>query len=255
MMKNKSYRFQEKVVLITGGATGIGRITAIRFAEEGAKVVIGDVDDRAQGTIDIIRAAGGEGVFVKTDVVDAAQIDKLMNACIENYGRIDCAFNNAGILPPTVFFHEVKDEDFDKIIAVDVKGVFNSMRAQIRYMMEHGGGAIVNTASVGGVIADPGMCAYVAAKHAVVGLTKSAAIEYGAKGIRVNAIAPGFVETPMTQRWVDDPNFMNMLIPGIAMGRAAKPEEIAGTVLHLCSDDASYTNGQIAIIDGGQTAH
>jgi NAD(P)-dependent dehydrogenase (short-subunit alcohol dehydrogenase family) len=247
--------FDGKVVLVTGGATGIGRATCLAFAEAGAGVVIGDVDRRAAETAKAIEGQGGRALFVETDVVDPAAVNALVEETVSRFGGLHAAFNNAGILPPTCPVHEVTDEDFDCIMAVDVKGVFNALRAEIRYMLANGGGAIVNTASVAGVIADPGMSAYVAAKHAVVGLTKAAAIEYATQAIRVNAIAPGLVHTPMTQRWLDDPDFCKILMAGMPAGRAARPEEIAGTVLHLCSDAASFTNGQIAIIDGGQTAH
>jgi NAD(P)-dependent dehydrogenase (short-subunit alcohol dehydrogenase family) len=248
-------RFKSKVVLVTGGSTGIGHATAIAFAKEGAVVMIGDVDDRAQGTVDEIVSLGGKATFIKTDVADSEQVNSLIDECVKQFGGLDCAFNNAGVLPPTKMLHEVSDNDFERIIAVDVMGVFNAMRAEIGYMLEHGGGSIVNTASVAGVVADPGMSPYVAAKHAVVGLTKAAAIEYAAQGLRINAIAPGLVATPMTQRWLDDDNFRDILLAGSPIGRAAQPEEIAGSVLHLCSTDASFTNGQITIIDGGQTAH
>jgi len=249
-------RFNDKAVLITGGATGIGRATALAFAREGARVMIGDIDQRAAETVQLITSAGGRAVYRETDVVDTGQIEALVAACVKEFGGLDCAFNNAGVLPATEMVHEVKDTDFDRIMAVDVAGVFKAMRAEIRHMLAHGGGAIVNTASVAGVIADPGMSPYVAAKHAVVGMTKAAAIEYARKGIRVNAIAPGLVATPMTQRWLDDPAFREMFFGAVSpIGRAAQPEEIAGTVLHLCSADSSFTTGQIAIIDGGQTSH
>jgi NAD(P)-dependent dehydrogenase (short-subunit alcohol dehydrogenase family) len=248
-------RFQNKVVLITGGATGIGRAAALAFAREGAALMIGDIDDRADETVSLVNAAGGRALFEKTDVSNAAQVDALVAACVSKLGGLHAAFNNAGILPSTEMLHEVRDADFDAIMAVDVKGVFNAMRAEIRHMLANGGGSIVNTASIAGVIADPGMSAYVAAKHAVVGLTKAAAIEYARQNIRVNAICPGLVATPMTARWLADPAFCEAFFAASPIGRAAEPEEIVGSVLHLASSEASFTNGQIAIIDGGQTAH
>lgn len=248
-------RFEGKVVLITGGATGIGRATAIAFACEGADVMIGDIDERAQLTVDEITKAGRRAAFVRTDVCDTGQVSGLVAACVGTFGGLHIAFNNAGVLPSTEQLHEVSDHDFDRVMAVDVKGVFNAMRAEIRHMIDNGGGAIVNTASVAGVIADPRMSPYVAAKHAVVGLTKAAAIEYARQGIRVNAICPGLVATPMTERWLADAAFREAFFAASPIGRAAEPEEIAGTVLHLSSSDASFTNGQIAIVDGGQTAH
>jgi NAD(P)-dependent dehydrogenase (short-subunit alcohol dehydrogenase family) len=165
------------------------------------------------------------------------------------------AFNNAGVLPPPLHFHEVPASDLDHILNVDLKGVYFAMQAEVRHFLSVGGGAIVNTASVAGIVADPGMSAYVAAKHAVVGLTKAVAIEYAQQGIRVNAIGPGFVATPMTQAWLDSEEFKAAFFAQNISGRAAQPEEIAGTVLHLCSDAASFINGALFIIDGGQTAH
>jgi len=248
-------RFVGKTVLITGAASGIGRSAACAFGREGANVMIGDIDGRGEVTANTIVAEGGKAHFRRVDVSKAADIQGLIDECVREFKSLDFAFNNAGVLPPTVFLHEVQDADFDQVIAVDLKGVFYAMRAEITYMLAHGGGAIVNTASVAGVVADAGMSAYVAAKHAVVGLTKSAAIEYARNGIRVNAIAPGLVATPMTQRWLDDPAFKAAFLDLSPIGRASSPEEIVGTVLHLCSDAASFTNGQIAILDGGQTAH
>ena len=165
------------------------------------------------------------------------------------------AFNNAGILPPQRPIHEVTDEELDLAIDVDFKGVFYAMQAEIRHFLEAGGGAIVNTASVGALIADPNMSVYCAMKHAVSGLTKAAAVEYAQQGIRVNCVAPGFVRTPMTQHWADSKDFTDLFFQHNISGRYAHPEEIAGTVLHLCSDAASFVNGATWTIDGGQTAH
>lgn len=247
--------YQNKIVLVTGGATGIGRAAAIAFAREGAAVMIGDVDERASETVKQIEEAGGRAAFQHADVCNRKQIAGLIAACVEQFGGLHAAFNNAGILPPPRPFHEVEEADFDRIIGVDVKGVFNCMQSELIYMLANGGGAILNTASVAGVIADPNMAPYVAAKHAVVGLTRAAAIEYARNGIRVNAICPGLVRTPMTEAWFKDAAFIESFNAASPIGRAAEPEEIAGMVLHLCSDAASFTNGQIFIIDGGQTAH
>jgi NAD(P)-dependent dehydrogenase (short-subunit alcohol dehydrogenase family) len=248
-------RFEGKTVLITGGATGIGRATALAFAKEGAAVMIGDVDDRAAETVSLIEAAGGTAAFERADVTDPAAMEALVAACVARFGGMDMAFNNAGVLPKQRPLHEVTLDEWNLAINVDLKGVFLAMQSEIRHFLKVGKGAIVNTASVGGVIADPNMSAYVAAKHGVVGLTKAAAIEYAQQGIRVNAIGPGFVVTPMTQHWADSADFRAAFFAQNISGRAAQPEEIAGTVLHLCSDAASFTNGALFLIDGGQTAH
>lgn len=247
--------YKDKVVLITGGSTGIGRAAAIAFAREGAAVMIGDVNEDAAETVETILAEGGQAVFQHTDVCDREQVDALVNACVKQFRGLHAAFNNAGILPPPTPFHEVKESDFDRIIETDVKGVFNCMQSELSYMLNNGGGAILNTASVAGLIADPNMSSYVAAKHAVVGLTKAAGIEYARNGIRVNAIAPGLVLTPMTEAWFEDEDFIKAFTAVSPIGRGAAPEEMTGMILHLCSDAASFTNGQVFTIDGGQTAH
>ncbi len=247
--------FSGKTVLITGGATGIGRASALAFSRAGASVLIGDVDARAAETVSLIEAEGGKAMFVETDVRNAAAVSALVDTCVDRFGGMHMAFNNAGILPPQRPLHEVPEDELDLAIDVDFKGVFFAMQAEIRHFLKTGGGAIVNTASVGGLIADPNMAPYVACKHAVVGLTKAAAVEYAQKNIRVNAIAPGFVVTPMTQHWADSQEFRDMFFAQNISGRAAQPEEMAGTVLHLCSDAASFINGATFTIDGGQTAH
>jgi NAD(P)-dependent dehydrogenase (short-subunit alcohol dehydrogenase family) len=247
--------FEGKVVLVTGASTGIGRATAIAFANAGARLVLGDIDKRSADTAEFIVAASGEARFVPTDVSDPESVRALVEAAVHTYGRLDAAFNNAGLLPPTADFADMSVEDFDRTIAVDLRGVFLCIKYEIAAMLKTGGGAIVNTASVAGVVADPGMASYVAAKHGVVGLTKAAALDYATRNIRVNAVAPGLVATPMTNRWLDDPAFAAKLMQNSPIGRPAQPEEIAGTVLHLCSSAASFTTGQTFVIDGGQTAH
>lgn len=247
--------FTEKVVLVTGGSTGIGRATSLAFARQGATVVIGDVDERSVETIELIEQAGGTGLFVRTDVSAAAQVEALVKTAVESFGGLHVAFNNAGVLPQTAPLAEMDEAEWDKVIAVDLKGVFLSLKYEIAHMLTAGGGAIVNTASVAGVIADPGMAPYVAAKHGVVGLTRAAAIDYAKHGIRVNALAPGLVETPMTKRWLDDPAMREAVLAGSQMGRAAQPEEIAGMVLFLASPLASFATGGVYVVDAGQTAH
>ena len=188
-------------------------------------------------------------------VTVAEQLDNLGKQTVDSYGGLHVAFNNAGVLPPTDSLLEQTEADWDKITDVDLKGVFLSLKAEIAHMVTRGGGSIINTASVAGVIADPGMSPYVAAKHGVVGLTKAAALDYAAAGVRVNALAPGLVETPMTKGWLDDPTMRSVVTANSPMGRPAQPEEIVGMVLYLASPLASYANGGVYVVDGGQTAH
>ncbi|MDQ0691238.1 SDR family NAD(P)-dependent oxidoreductase [Arthrobacter sp. W4I7] len=248
-------QFTDKVVIITGASTGIGRAAALAFAREGAKLILGDINDNTAATVEEAAQAGAEAIFVKTDVSDAASMQALVKTAVDTYGRLDVAFNNAGLLPRTADLADMEPEDFDRTIAVDLRGVFLAMKYEIAQMLTNGGGSIINTASVAGIVADPGMSPYVAAKHGVVGLTKAAGIEYAARGLRVNAIAPGLVATPMTEQWLQDPEFAKNLMNNSPIGRPAQPEEIAGTVLYLASPAASFVTGQVIVIDGGQTAH
>jgi NAD(P)-dependent dehydrogenase (short-subunit alcohol dehydrogenase family) len=250
-----SLDFTGKVAIVTGGSTGIGRATALLFARHGAKVVIGDVNPEGRETVAAIEREGGAALFVETDVRQAQQVERLVAAAVETYGGLHCAFNNAGILPAGALLAEVEEAAFDQVVAVDLKGVFFAMKYEIQHMLKSGGGAIVNNASIAGMIAEPGISSYVAAKHAVIGLTKAAAIEYAAQGIRINALAPGLVETGMTKHWFADDNIRAHLLANTPIGRAAQPEEMANMVLFLCSDSASFAAGQIFVVDGGYTAH
>jgi len=246
--------FEGKVVLVTGGSSGIGRATALMFARHGAKVVIGDVDLAGEKTVDAIKREKGEAIFVQTDVRNAEQVRNLVAIAVNTYGGLDCAFNNAGILPAMATLADTEESSFDQTFAVDVKGVFLAMKYEIQQMLKTGGGAIVNTASIAGLIAEQGISAYVAAKHAVIGLTKAAALEYASQGIRINALAPGLVQTPMTKGWYDDPQMRQFFIANTPLGRFAQPEEIASMVLFACSDQASFAVGQTFTVDGGYTA-
>lgn len=251
-----SKRFENQVVMITGGTTGIGKAVAFAFAKEGAKVVVaGRKEENGKKAIEEIKSFGGEAVFCRADTSKAEDIKNLVNFTLKKYGKLDHAFNNAGVLPITKKFAEMTEEDYDFVVDVDLKGVFLSMKYELEYMEKVGKGTIVNTSSVAGVIADPGMAPYVAAKHGVVGLTKAAGIEYISQGIRVNAIAPGLVETPMTKDWLNDPEFKAGVEAQTPIHRPAKPEEIAGMVLYLSSDEATFIAGQVFVVDGGQTAH
>ena len=250
--------FRGRVVLITGAATGIGRAVAAAFAAHGAKLSIGDVNEEgARETLKLVKEAGGEAVFLRTDVSEEADVQKLVSETVRHFGRLDCAFNNAGIAPKDADRKPMAQLDtagFDRVISVDLRGVFLCMKYELREMVRAGRGAIVNTASVAGVVAEPGVAAYVAAKHGVIGLTKVAAIEYAAQGIRVNALAPGWVDTPMTAALKSDSALDERLRATAPIGRPAQPEEMAGPVLYLCSDAASYVTGHVHVADGAFTA-
>lgn len=255
MPENGSYPgIAGKVALVTGGSTGIGRATALLFGRHGASVVIGDVNVEGRETVKLIEREGGAAIFVETDVSNIWQVEHLVACAINTYGGLHFAFNNAGVLPAGALLADVEESAFEQVIAVDLKGVFLSMKYEIKQMLK-AGGAIVNNASIAGMIAEPGISSYVAAKHAVIGLTKAAALEYASQGIRINALAPGLVETGMTRHWFADEATRTHLMANTPMGRPAQPEEIAEMVLFLCSDAASFATGQVSVIDGGYTTH
>lgn len=251
-----SMTFSGQVALVTGAANGIGRATAQAFAAQGLKVVVADLDAAGgEGTVALIREAGGEALFVSCDVTREADVQQLMARTIEAYGRLDYAFNNAGIEIEKGRLAEGSLDEFDAIMGVNVKGVWLCMKYQLPLLLAQGGGAIVNTASVAGLGAAPKMSIYAASKHAVIGLTKSAAIEYAKKKIRVNAVCPAVIDTDMFRRAYEaDPKKAEFAAAMHPVGRIGKVEEIASAVLYLCSDGAAFTTGHALAVDGGATA-
>ena len=245
--------FTGKTAIVTGGASGIGYAIAEQLADSGATVIVADLDqDKADAAAKEISASA---LGVKVDVGDEDSVQAMVRFAKEKTGRLDYLVNNAGIGGANAPLGEYPTDSWRKVINVNLNGVFYGLRYAIPEMKAAGGGAIVNTASVAGVVADPGMAPYVAAKHGVVGLGRAAALDYATQGIRVNTLAPGLVESAMTKRWLDDPKFVDALMANSPIGRAAKPEEMSGMVLFLCSDAASFATGQVYLVDGGQTAH
>src|SRR5437868_11030164 len=253
--------FTGKVALVTGGGNGIGRATSAAFARHGAKVVVVDRDGAgAEATAGIIRQNGGDAIAVSADVTKAADVKAYVTMAIERYGRIDCFFNNAGIegkVAPTAEYDEAM---FDAVIAVNLKGVFLGLRHVLPEMIRQGSGAVVNTASVAGLVATPGMSAYVASKHAVIGLTKAAAGEVARSGVRVNAVCPGPIDTRMIHSLEGQLNPADPASVGaryqaaLPIGRYGTAEEVANVVLFLCSDLAGNVTGAQYVVDGGRTA-
>lgn len=254
IVPNQLMDFTGRVIVVTGGKSGIGRAAAIAFARQGASVVIAGRSN-ADETLRIIKAEKGEACFVQTDVSVAVDVQNLIKTTLATYGRLDIAFNNSGLLPVTANLAEQTERDFDNIISVDLKGLFLCMKYQIPEMLKAGGGSIINCGSVVSLVADPGMSPYVAAKHGVAGLTKAAALEYAQSNIRINAICPGFTETEMTRGWIENPSMRESIKSFNAANRIASPDEIAGLVLFLASPMASFITGAIIPVDGGQTAH
>lgn len=247
---------ENKVALVTGGGSGIGRAAALALAREGARLVIADIDPAGgRESAQMVQAQGGQAIFVETDVCQAQATVALIERSVAEYGRLDCAFNNAGIEGAMARTADVTEDDFDRLIAVNLKGVWLCMKYEIQQMLQQGGGAIVNTASAAGLVGTHSMPVYGASKHGVVGLTKSAAIEYASKGIRINAVCPSVINTPMAERtFAKFPQFeqgIKNMNPSRRLGEAA---EVAEAVVWLCSEKASFVTGAALSVDGGFTA-
>lgn len=249
--------FSGKIAVITGGGSGLGRQAALAFAKRGATVALSDVNvEGGQETVEIIAEKGGTAVFAQVNVADQAAVTNWIDETVSHFGRLDFALNNAGIGGSTGYrTDEISEDLWQRVIDVNLNGVWYCMKAQLPHMVKQGQGVIVNLASIAGLVAVPRNAAYAASKHAVVGLTRSAALEYVRKGVRINAVCPGFTDTPMVQGGMEqDPVFAERLLRGVPARRLGRPEEIAAAIMYLCSDEAAFMIGQTMVLDGGITA-
>lgn len=248
--------FAGKVALVTGGTSGIGRATAIAYAQEQAKVVVaGRRVEEGQETVRLIKDAGGDAVFVQADITQESDVKAMVDRAISVFGRLDIAFNNAGTLGENLSLIEQADSEYDRMMNVNVKGVWLSMKYEIAQMLKQGSGAIVNTSSILGVIAMPSVPLYTASKYAVVGLTKAAALQYAKSGIRINAVGPGAIETDMFEKATGGQDEVKAYMASLhPMGRVGQPSEVASAVVWLSSDSASFVTGEILMVDGGYVA-
>lgn len=248
--------FVGKIALVTGGGSGIGRQVALAFAREGASVVVADlVTEGGEKTVQMIKDKGCEAIFVKADVSKAADVEALVQKTVDTFGRLDCAHNNAGIEGKQGLLADTTEEEWDRVININLKGVFLCMKYEIPQMLKQGGGAIVNTSSVAGLLGFQNIAPYTASKHGVAGLTKTAALEYATKGIRINAVCPGVIRTPMIDRFTGGSKEAEAAFTALEpVGRLGLPEEIAEAVVWLCSDAASFVTGHPMVVDGGFAA-
>ena len=248
-------QFEGKVALVTGAGSGIGRASALAFAREGARVVVADVNaDGGEATVCAIKDLGGEAAFVRTDVACAAEVEALVARTVATYGRLDYAHNNAGILLSQAPTADISEDTWDRTIATNLKGVWLCMKYEIPELLRQGGGAIANTASLLGLVGAATFAAYAASKHGVVGLTRTAALEYARQGIRVNAVCPGAIRTGMIAAALADPQVEAQYAATHPIGRVGMPEEVAAAVIWLCSDAASFVTGHAMAVDGGIVA-
>ena len=252
-----NHSFAGKVALVTGAGSGIGLATAKAFGEAGASVVLADRrEDAVRAAAEGLSASGGKALAVRCDVTDDTQVASMIDRTVSAFGRLDAAFNNAGVMQRRVDTAEISGDEWDRVMAINLRGVWSCMKYELPQMLRNGGGAIVNCSSIGGVIGVPGLAAYHAAKHGVIGLTKTAALEYATRKIRINAICPGTINTPMAESLTGgDPKILAEFLKDEPIGRIAEPEEVAAAVLWLCSPGASYVVGHALFVDGGYTAH
>jgi len=252
-----NHSFAGKVALVTGAGSGIGLATAKAFGEAGASVVLADRrEDAVRALAEGLSASGGKALAVRCDVTDDTQVASMIDRTVSTFGRLDAAFNNAGVMQRRVDTAEISGDEWDRVMAINLRGVWSCMKYELPQMLRNGGGAIVNCSSIGGVIGVPGLAAYHAAKHGVIGLTKTAALEYATRKIRINAVCPGTINTPMAESLTGgDPKILAEFLKDEPIGRIAEPEEVAAAVLWLCSPGASYVVGHALLVDGGYTAH
>ncbi len=248
--------FENQVALVTGAGSGMGLATAKAFAEAGASVVLADIDEQAvRKAVEELVSAGKMAIAVRCNVAEEADVAAMIEQTVSTFGRLDAAYNNAGVQSPAVETADASGEEFERVNAINLRGVWNCMKYELRQMREQGSGAIVNCSSIGGLIGLPGRAIYHASKHGVIGLTKSAALEYASRGIRINAVCPGAIETPMIADMIAKESLtMEEMVRDQPMGRLGRPEEIAAAVVWLCSPFASFVIGHALAVDGGYTA-
>lgn len=255
--RNPKYSFDGMAALVTGAGSGMGLTTARAFAEAGAAVALADTNEEAvRSAAEELTSAGHTAIAVRCDVAHEAQVAAMLERVVATFGRLDAAFNNAGVQSPLAEMADAGGDEYDRVMNINLRGVWNCMKHELRQMREQGSGAVVNNSSIGGLIGIGGRATYHAAKHGVLGLTKSVALEYASRGIRVNAVCPGTIETPMVSEMLaKEPDAMKEIMRDVPIGRLGQPEEIAAAVLWLCSPGASFVIGHALVVDGGYTVH